>query len=75
MTEQKMKEQVTALKARIFDNAELIASYETALNERNNVLMEIVKVLGIEAGEDGSVRFADIIDEIKKLTVDAAQEL
>ena len=70
------QEVISTLKVRIFDLSEELAGAAGRIKELEGVLGQLVEVLGVQAGEDGSIKLEAIVEAAKShvLTGDAASE-
>lgn len=55
------------LKIRLFDAQEQIAFMNDQIKEREDVLMEIVKLANVQPNENGEVGFGDIVEAVRAL--------
>lgn len=61
------EQMINVLKVRLFDTQEKAAFLEGQLKDRERVLMELVRVLGIQPDENGTVSLDAIVEEVKEL--------
>lgn len=61
------EQMINVLKVRLFDTQEKAAFLEGQLKDRERVLMELVRILGIQPDENGTVSLDDIVEEVKAL--------
>lgn len=61
------EQMINVLKVRLFDTQEKAAFLEGQLKDRERVLMELVRILGIQPDENGTVSLDAIVEEVKEL--------
>ncbi|AAQ15382.1 hypothetical protein MWV29_001452 [Escherichia coli] len=61
------EQMINVLKVRLFDTQEKAAFLEGQLKDRERVLMELVRILGIQPDENGTVSLDAIVEEVKAL--------
>lgn len=61
------EQMINVLKVRLFDTQEKAAFLEGQLKDRERVLMELVRILGIQPDENGTVSLDSIVEEVKAL--------
>ncbi|XAO14459.1 tail fiber assembly chaperone [Escherichia phage FL15] len=61
------EQMINVLKVRLFDTQEKAAFLEAQLKDRERVLMELVRILGIQPDENGTVSLDAIVEEVKAL--------
>ncbi len=61
------EQMINVLKVRLFDTQEKAAFLEGQLKDRERVLMELVRILGIQPDENGTVSLDAIVEEVKSL--------
>lgn len=61
------EQMINVLKVRLFDTQEKAAFLEGQLKDRERVLMELVRILGIQSDENGTVSLDAIVEEVKAL--------
>lgn len=69
---------INALKVRAFDAQDKADFLESQLKDRERVLMDLVRILGIEPDENGTVSLDAITEKVESLLKeqgDAAEEL
>ena len=61
------EQMINVLKVRLFDTQEKAAFLEGQLKDRERVLMELVRILGIQPDGNGTVSLDAIVEEVKAL--------
>lgn len=61
------EQMINVLKVRLFDTQEKASFLEGQLKDRERVLMELVRILGIQPDENGTVSLDAIVEEVKAL--------
>ncbi len=61
------EQMINVLKVRLFDTQEKAAFLEGQLKDRERVLMELVRILGIQPDENDTVSLDAIVEEVKAL--------
>lgn len=61
------EQMINVLKVRLFDTQEKASFLEGQLKDRERVLMELVRILGIQPDENGTVSLDAIVEEVKEL--------
>ena len=61
------EQMINVLKVRLFDTQEKAAFLEGQLKDRERVLMELVRILGIQPDKNGTVSLDAIVEEVKAL--------
>lgn len=64
---QKLEATVTALKSRLFDANEELTQAQTVIQNLSTGFQEIVKAMGLEGDENGSIQIQAVVDAVKAL--------
>lgn len=64
---QKLEATVTALKSRLFDANEELTQAQSVIQNLSTGFQEIVKAMGLEGDENGSIQIQAVVDAVKAL--------
>lgn len=64
---QQHEQMVNVLKVRLFDAQEKASFLEGQLKDRERVLMDLVRILGVEPDDQGVVSLEEVVEKVKAL--------
>lgn len=64
---QQHEQMINVLKVRLFDAQEKASFLEGQLKDRERVLMDLVRILGVEPDEQGVVSLEEVVEKVKAL--------
>lgn len=64
---QQHEQMINVLKVRLFDTQEKAAFLEGQLKDRERVLMDLVRILGVEPDDQGVVSLEEVVEKVKAL--------
>lgn len=64
---QQHEQMINVLKVRLFDAQEKASFLEGQLKDRERVLMDLVRILGVEPDDQGVVSLEEVVEKVKAL--------
>lgn len=64
---QQHEQMINVLKVRLFDAQEKAAFLEGQLKDRERVLMDLIRILGVEPDDQGVVSLEEVVEKVKAL--------
>lgn len=61
------EQMINVLKVRLFDAQEKASFLEGQLKDRERVLMDLVRILGVEPDDQGVVSLEEVVEKVKAL--------